>query len=104
MTVLSGNIAEEVPTVEVAEAMVDNVPMLSGHVDVVDTLAAGDFFIELRRDFFITITTFCCCAAGKKGASKLATLPTLIDFEFLTKDFHPIGCTSAIKCLCSTAK
>ena len=82
MTVLSGNIAEEVPTVEVAEAMVDNVPMLSGHVYVLLTLSRI-FFIELRRDFFITITTSSAAAPllllGKKGASKLATLPTLIE-------------------------
>ena len=88
LTVLSGNIAEEVPTVEVAEAMVDNVPMLSGHVYVLLTLSRI-FFIELRRDFFITITTSSAAAPllllGKKGASKLATLPTLIENQIWLK-------------------
>ena len=56
MTVLNGNIAEEVPTVEVAEAMVDNVPMLlSGHVDVVDTLAAGVIFLSNCVETFLLL-------------------------------------------------
>ena len=55
LTVLSGNIATEVLTVEVAEAMVDNVPMLSGHVDVVDTLAAGVIFLSNCVETFLLL-------------------------------------------------
>ena len=61
MTVLSGNIATEVLTVEVAEAMVDNIPMLSGHVGVLLTLSR--IFFKFHRDIFITITTSTTAAA-----------------------------------------
>ena len=76
MTVLSGNIATEVLTVEVAEAMVDNIRMLSGQIDV-----SFDTFMNF---FSNSIETF------------LLLLPHLLLLLLLRSLLYVLGCVNAL--------